>query len=389
MTRLCRRAALRALAAGGCLGVAGCPLGAPTTEDPSGDVQGLDPTTSWPSVAFDAGHTAHNPSTVGPTADADVAWTYKPSGTVPGKPVVADGTLYVLTQTDLVALDAERGTERWRRENVEFPTDGPTVDGDAVYAVRNNRSVVAFDRTDGTERWRYDAGLGAGLGSLVRHGDALYVHSRTHLHAVDVRDGRRRWRVASAADQRTRPAVVGDTVYHGPGWPGGSPALVARSTADGTVRWRRDDVVTMTPLSVAEETIYLGLPEGRYGAFATADGTRRWRADLETLDRSRAPAATGDALVGAAPFGRTRCFEAADGSERWSAMADHRLLVGPTVVGETVYLGSFRGTVVGVSLADGTQRWRIGLPAAVVAPPIVVDGTAYVLCGDETLYAIR
>lgn len=389
MTRLCRRAALRALAAGGCLGLAGCPRGSPTAGETSGDSQGLDPATSWPSFAFGAGHTAHNPSTVGPEADADVAWTYEPFGSIPGHPVVAKGTVYVLTQTDIVALDADHGAERWRRGDITHPTDGHTVDGEAVYTVRGNRTVVAFDRTDGTERWRYDAGLGVGLGVLVRHGDSLYLHTRTHLHAVDVRDGTRRWRVASAANQRTRPAVVGDTVFHGPGWPGGSPALVARATADGSVRWRRDDVVTKRAPSVVDDAIYLGLPEGRYGAYATADGSRRWRADLETLDRPLAAAATGDALVGAAPFGRARCFEAADGRERWSYTADHRLLVGPTVAGETVYLGTFRGTVAGVSLVDGTERWRVELPAAVVAPPVVVDATAYVVCADNTLYAIR
>lgn len=78
-------------------------------------------------------------------------------------PMVSDGTLFVAERgspgATLIALDAKRGTEHWRkafRPDAESPpfTIG-AADEDAVYLnVGEERDIVALDRSNGAERWR-------------------------------------------------------------------------------------------------------------------------------------------------------------------------------------------------------------------------------------------
>lgn len=115
-------------------------------------------------------------------ASGDEAFVLPEVSTRWGSPVVDDGVLYAGDESDetreLVALDTESRTERWR-QTVE--TDSPPVtDGDVVYA-RTPDGVAALHRADGSvlvSSSRKTRPLG-----LV--GDVLYAAANGTLWALD------------------------------------------------------------------------------------------------------------------------------------------------------------------------------------------------------------
>ncbi|MEF8774312.1 MAG: PQQ-binding-like beta-propeller repeat protein [Halobacteriales archaeon] len=73
---------------------------------------------------------------------------------VRGSVAATGGTVYGNTADgETFALDAETGTEAWRRATVS-PAGGPTMVGDALFLAGDDGTVAAVDPADGTERWR-------------------------------------------------------------------------------------------------------------------------------------------------------------------------------------------------------------------------------------------
>lgn len=83
-------------------------------------------------------------------------WTYERP--LRGSVVAAGGTIYGNTADgETFAVDAETGTEAWRRATVP-PAGGPTMVGNALYLAGDDGTVAAVDPADGTERWRSSVG---------------------------------------------------------------------------------------------------------------------------------------------------------------------------------------------------------------------------------------
>ena len=90
-------------------------------------------------------------------ADGSTVWTALEDEGRAHRPVLADGTLYVLvghevSDPGLVAIDAESGAERWRRELDRYRQSPVAADG-LVY-VPDDERLRAFDADDGSEVWR-------------------------------------------------------------------------------------------------------------------------------------------------------------------------------------------------------------------------------------------
>ncbi|MGW1408874.1 serine/threonine-protein kinase [Streptomyces sp. NPDC002403] len=77
--------------------------------------------------------------------------------TYPGTPGMADGTLYVSTQTGLVtALDPATGREKWSRQTGVEGASGPEAGAGALYFSSATGRVVALSPYDGKPLWTTD-----------------------------------------------------------------------------------------------------------------------------------------------------------------------------------------------------------------------------------------
>ena len=88
--------------------------------------------------------------------------------------------LYVLTaggKGNLIALDAESGTVKWKRDTPkEWTTYRPLVTGSTVIVGSEEKDLCAFDRTSGEVRWCRSVGqVPRGLG--ISSDGILYVGS--------------------------------------------------------------------------------------------------------------------------------------------------------------------------------------------------------------------
>jgi outer membrane protein assembly factor BamB len=73
---------------------------------------------------------------------------------------------------------------------------------------------------------------------------------------------------------------------------------------------------------------------------------------------------------------------------RWTFDAGYSTSSSPTVVDETVFVGSGDTNLYAVDAATGNEQWALETGGEVYSSPTVVDGTVFVGSGDTNLYAL-
>ncbi|ACV49387.1 outer membrane protein assembly factor BamB family protein [Halomicrobium mukohataei] len=75
-------------------------------------------------------------------------------------------------------------------------------------------------------------------------------------------------------------------------------------------------------------------------------------------------------------------------TERWTFQAGDSIRGGPTVVDDTLYVGSDDAAVYALATESGATRWTYETDDPVQSPATVVDGTVYVGSHDKRVYAL-
>jgi len=106
-------------------------------------------------------------------------------------------------------------------------------------------------------------------------GRVMYFHSRSRLFAVDAATGAPKWTATPGGPLRATPAVTDDTLYVGDK----TGKLFALDLADGTVRWKKDDVkgqLLTTPLVVGDVVLVTPFEGDNLLAAYTTSGAFKW-----------------------------------------------------------------------------------------------------------------
>lgn len=119
-------------------------------------------------------------------ADGSTEWTALEDELPRYRPVLANGTLYVLvgpesTDPYLVAIDAETGAEQWRRQLNHYRWHPIAADG-LVYVPDDDR-LRAFDAADGGEIWRLKTATG-NIKSAAVAGGVVFVMTSKRVYAL-------------------------------------------------------------------------------------------------------------------------------------------------------------------------------------------------------------
>jgi len=252
----------------------------------------------------------------------------------PARPTFGDGGLYLAAKyghagvdrrVDVVALTSD-GSERWRATT----GDGNSAVGvgkDAVYVGSSDGGIYAFDAADGTRlfRYRYDSGEGIVPGSWLRP---------TPVDGVVVATVER-----STADETGDHAVVG------------------LDAVSGDRAWRRPIVDNgFTAPVVVDGAVVFGTDAGRIHAIDAASGDVRWC--FETADGVRGPIVRdGDALFARSQDDHLHAL-GIDGNARWTGAFDNDVTAGPCVGGGVVFAGSADYTVRAFGVGSGDEAWR-------------------------------
>ncbi|RYE92583.1 MAG: hypothetical protein EOO75_06350 [Myxococcales bacterium] len=323
-----------------------------------------------------------------------VLWTYAAGEAIAVAPVVSGDRAIVATLGGRLAAVGLDGRPRWALELGARIYGSPLVVRDTVYAGLDEGHVVAVDASKGTVRWKLDVAGDADTALAPTPDGGLVFAAKNVVHAVRA-DGTVRWRHKHRRKVFGAPAVADDgTIVVG-----AQDGAVLALAPDGALKWRatlgRD---ADAGLAIGDDgAVYAGTDGGDVVALAPADGSIRWRAALGGFVRG--PLSVGrDGAVLASTYGPAPAVVALDGA---SGRVLWRFGVRGTGAREfgvhgapledpagTLVFGAQDDTLYALH-PDGTLAWKLRLGGDVDATvALAADRLLLVGGGDGLLVAL-
>lgn len=296
-------------------------------------------------------------------------------GDIFGDPVIAGDGVYAATAEGVLYSLAIKGQSRvrWTFDAGAGLLGTPEVAGDSVFIGANDSRVHAVDRATGARRWSFKGSTPDGHAfqffSTPRAADGrLYVGAADkHLYCLDAPSGTLVWKVALSDWVRSRPIVVGDTVFVAT--MDGRVHAFSHGDSNPEKRW---ETVATTHQILAD---LVGTPAG---ILATSNDLY-----VTSLDPRTGRVQWRQSLLEAATVGgeRVSADVVAGGADYQSP---------PAAVGGLVYVGSPNRFVYAVEAATGKEVWRFETSGQVSAQPIVADGRVFFgqQGGDKNYYCV-
>jgi outer membrane protein assembly factor BamB len=327
-------------------------------------------------------------------------WKFITGGLVYASPIVADGVVYVGSETDfLYALDADTGALRWAFETGGNVNAEPAVADGTVYVPSEDGNLYAVDADTGRQRWKFRTGKGRSSSPTVADG-LVYVggggrlpkgiggtyrdDQEGHVYAVDSGTGAQQWKSTTSSRVEEAPTVADGAVY----------ASALRGTAyalDAATGKRRWEFTTGglldSAVAVADGVVYLSSEDGHVYALDATTGDRRWKFAAER-HVSGPTVVDGTVYLGGGD-GELTAVDARTGKRRWRTRIGREPFVGaPTVVDGVAYTGSGDGNLYAVDAKTGGKRWAFPTGSPVGAVPAFADGVLYLSSVNGVVYAV-
>ena len=370
--------------------------------------------TDWPSGrrGIDATASTQNPNPAPPFA---IGWEIELPGVALGTPAIVGDLVFVSTDGgDIVALDANSGDTKWKRD-IGSPSDSaPAVAGDLVYLGTRDHRVLALNRVSGQPVWERDVG-NIVLGSPIVSNGTLYIGSTNgELTALDAATGAFRWSAEANGWVVSHPVTDGSVVaaaslgerfitadpetgrrrlvfYSGTPVAGGPVMADGRAffaTNRGGV-WAVDPSAISRPFSRFAYVAKFNFFAWRLRSDPPRQAGALWVASAGGKVKYSPAYAKGNLFV-VNETGKVTSFIGADGSTAWETQLDGEIVADPVVAGDTVVLGTADGALHGLNIDTGLLQWthQIG-DYPISAAPSVSGRTLFLPTTDGKLTALE
>jgi outer membrane protein assembly factor BamB len=324
-----------------------------------------------------------------PPATLKVLWTYELGDVVDSSAAIVGGVVYVGGGSgDLVALDLDSGTLRWKYTTGNLIGESsPTVTRDTVFVGDLGGVFHAVNIADGKARWTFKT-MSEIKASPVVVGDVVLVGSYdAHLYALDAGTGQLRWKVETNGQVHATPAVQDGLAFIA----GCDSILRAIRVTNGTEAYRiASGAYTGASPLLDGGRAYFGTFNNEVLAFDLRAKKRLWRYADPTRQfpfYSSAALANGRVILG----GRDKFIHAIDantGKAAWTFATRARVDSSPVVAGGRVYVGSGDGRLYVLDAATGTKISEFDAGAGITASPALADGRIIIGTQDGRLYAL-
>lgn len=309
--------------------------------------------------------------------------------------VIAQDIMLVEAEYHLRAIDLKTGAERW-----SFPEAGryisPAIAGEMVYIrveSNNQGKVFAIDLRTGKQRWEFKprrissaetSFWGGHITSPVVSGDTVFVGAGKELYALDAANGEPRWEFV-AADYVFSSASVDD----GRVFISDAGHLYALDQQSGAQLWKapHDLSVYFSPI-VADGAVFI-TNGTKLLALDAKTGAERWETGFEG-ERLLPGAVQGDRLI-AKSTAALFALELSTGKELWRS-AFSNFVSFPVVAGEHVFSVAGASGVTAVTALDvatGKQVWSQSVPTLSNASPIIAGQTVYLRTTDGRVLGLH
>lgn len=347
-------------------------------------------------------------------------WKYVTRGAVASTPAIADGVLYAVSYDGkLYALNAATGATKWKfategerrfeakglhgmepknqtiADPFDFYLSSPLVVQNTVYFGSGDGNLYAINTASGEPRWKFKTG-DVVHGSPAYSNGLIYVGSwDSYFYAIDATSGKERWR------------------FHG-----GEDPLV------------HNQVGFQSSASIVDGTVYTGCRDSNVYALDATTGKEKWRCfnDLSWVNSTPA-VVKGKVYFATCDSSLFKIVDAATGKETARQQDKAYMFSSPSVVGNTVLIGVFNGTLTARDANTGELLWeyqvekskqnkewvltadrKFNMPlifpssldevniagartqisiGAVLSSPLIANGVVYFGSGDGYLYALE
>jgi len=304
--------------------------------------------------------------------------------------LAADGTIYLATGEDLVALDSS-GQKKWTR-TASGGCGDPTVGADGTIYAGINRRLYAI-RSDGSTKWTFAADVSAA--PAIAPDGTVYVGSSDQFsktfYAVTP-EGKKKWSRVLDSSFRSTAAIGQDgTVFI----PSAEGVVYALSPTDGNVKWKYDtgNYITPSPAIGANGIVYIGSHNGLLYAFDPSTGKPKWTFDVGgAVDTSAAIAPDGTIYIGAYLLSLTSNALIAvtpQGKFKWAFSVTNPASTPIIAKDGTVYFGSADWKIYALKPTGGF-KWSYKTNSGIYGSPAIgADGRLYVGSSDSRFYCFR
>lgn len=332
------------------------------------------------------------------------------------QPVAANGLVYVMDSDAVVsAFEIANGRRVWRFDTKNDQDDSTNVGGGlaldkgTLYTVNGLSELVALDAARGTVRWRSNFGAPTRSAPTVVEGRLFVVTIEDRLLALATDNGRQLWQyqaVNPTTSMLGRPAPAYSTGLVVAGF--GSGELATVRAESGTVVWTDNLSASLGSGSRPDFAAVRGLPvvaDGRVYAISVGGllvandlptGRRLWEREVAGEDSLWAAGAwlfivSLDQRMAAVnrDDGRVTWVTALPEWENPDRQKDPITWYGPLLVGDRLVVGSTNHEALAVSPYTGDILGRQKLSGAASLGPIVVEGTVFMVTDDGRLLALR
>ena len=268
----------------------------------------------------------------------------------------------------LVSLWSRDTGEGTREQRVKLV---PAVYRERVYAADRSGSVLAYELDSGKQVWRSKTGLAISAGAGVGDGLVLVGSSEAELVALDADTGEELWRTSASSEILSVPQV--------------SDGVVVVQAVDGTISgldasdgkrlWIHDrsaPVLTLrgtsTPL-VVQGVVLAGFANGKMTALELRSGRQVWevavavsrgRSELQRIVDLDADAEIRDGILYVASYqGRLVAISLQDGRMLWNR--DMSAYAGIAVDNRQVYVSDADSEAWALDRRTGASLWKQGV----------------------------
>lgn len=274
-------------------------------------------------------------------------------------PAVVDGVLYIGTTDD--------------------PNEGGTSSQKSSSApVTSRGSLYALSAKTGKILWRFKEVEGKPIGPVESSpavvGGRIYFSCRDgYFYCLD-KKGQMVWRTQTGGTDFSSPAVSGEMVYFGSGFP--NTHFLALDAQTGKLRWKTQtgdperkiipQMVYSSP-AVDDKRVYIGAQDAAFYALDKQTGKILWRYQANGAIYHFSPTlAQGKLLVATGEYAPTvRALEASTGKELWVFRPKEVscFISSIAVEGDTLFIGM--GTpehkIYALDIATGKEKWSTPL----------------------------
>lgn len=348
------------------------------------------------------------------TADIGLGGAYR--RILLARPVSADGVIFTMDAAGTVsAFQVATGTRLWRFETPEEKDrsdnigGGLAVDQGTLYAVNGLAELVALDAAKGTVRWRVGTGTPARSAPTVADGRLFVTTIDDRLVAFATQDGRQLWvyqasTAATAYLGQSAPAYAEGFVVAG----FGSGEIAAVHADSGLVAWTDSlaaerpggtlaDFATIRGLVTISNGVVYAVSVGRLlVALDLHAGRRLWEREVAGEDT---PWVADNWIFLVTLNQQIGAIDRDDGRVAWVTQLPQWVdpekqkepitWFGPVLVSDRLVVAGTNAVALSVSPYTGTILGQQKLSDAAAMGPVVVAGTVCLVCDNGRLIALR